>query len=186
MTERKKRRRPIISVIGSAGIIDSTLEESVEAIGEKLIDHGFRIACGGRTGVMTAVCRGAKRSARAGDGDVIGILPGYDESEANEFVDIVIPTGLGFARNTLVVSTGDIVLGVKGGAGTLSEIAMAWQIERPTLVWKPGGGWSEALAGKKIDDRHDSILEGVDDIDTLIERAKALAATSRKRPVRWD
>lgn len=186
MSEKRIERRPIVSVIGSAGIIDPTLEKSVEAIGEKLIDHGFRVACGGRTGVMTAVCRGAKRSARAGDGDVIGILPGYDETDANEFVDIAIPTGLGFARNTLVVSTGDVVLGVKGGAGTLSEIAMAWQMERPTLVWKPGGGWSEALAGRSIDDRHDSILEGFDDIDLLIARAKEIARVSRKRPASWD
>jgi uncharacterized protein (TIGR00725 family) len=186
MTERRSERRPIISVVGSSGTIDSTLEQSAEAIGEKLIDHGFRIVCGGRTGVMSAVSRGAKRSARAGDGDVIGILPGYDESDANESTDIVIPTGLGFARNTLVVSAGDIVLGIKGGAGTLSEIAMAWQIERPTLVWKPGGGWSATLAGKRIDDRHDSILEGFDDIDQLIERARELARTTRKRAARWD
>jgi uncharacterized protein (TIGR00725 family) len=70
---------------------------------------------------MEAACRGAKD----GGGTTVGILPGSDRGEANEFVDVVIPTGLGEARNALVVRAADALIAVGGGYGTLSEIALA-------------------------------------------------------------
>jgi uncharacterized protein (TIGR00725 family) len=70
---------------------------------------------------MEAACRGAKRAG----GTTVGILPGTDRGEANEFVDVAIPTGLGEARNALVVRAADAVIAVGGGYGTLSEIALA-------------------------------------------------------------
>ena len=70
---------------------------------------------------MEAACRGAKDAG----GQTIGILPGTDRAAANEFVDIAIPTGLGEARNALVVRAADALIAVGGGYGTLSEIALA-------------------------------------------------------------
>jgi uncharacterized protein (TIGR00725 family) len=79
------------------------------------------LVCGGRGGAMEAACRGAKEA----DGLTVGILPGSDRSEANPFVDVVVPTGLGEARNALVVGAADVVIAIGGGYGTLSEIALA-------------------------------------------------------------
>jgi uncharacterized protein (TIGR00725 family) len=79
------------------------------------------LVCGGLGGVMQAACRGAKEAG----GTTVGILPGHDRGEANEFVDVAIPTGLGEARNALVVRAADALIAVGGGYGTLSEIALA-------------------------------------------------------------
>jgi uncharacterized protein (TIGR00725 family) len=70
---------------------------------------------------MEAACRGAKGAG----GTTIGILPGTDRLAANAFVDVAIPTGLGEARNALVVRAADALIAVGGGYGTLSEIALA-------------------------------------------------------------
>lgn len=78
---------------------------------------------------MKAVCSGFK----AKGGLTIGIIPGYDKKEANEFVDIVIPTGLGLARNVLVVKAADLVVALPGEAGTLSEIAYCLQFGIPVI-----------------------------------------------------
>ncbi len=79
------------------------------------------MVCGGLGGVMEAACRGAKD----GGGVTVGILPGTDRAAANAFVDVAIPSGLGEARNALVVRAADALIAVGGGYGTLSEIALA-------------------------------------------------------------
>jgi len=78
---------------------------------------------------MKAVCSGFK----AAGGLTIGIIPSYDKKDANEFVDIVVPTGLGLARNVLVVQAGDIVVALPGEYGTLSEIAYCLQFGKPVI-----------------------------------------------------
>ena len=90
-------------------------------MGRELAERGAAIVCGGLGGVMEAACRGAKEAG----GTTIGILPGADRSAANPFVDVAISTGLGEARNALVVRAADAVVAVGGGYGTLSEIALA-------------------------------------------------------------
>jgi len=70
---------------------------------------------------MEAACRGAKEAG----GLTVGILPGTDRAAANAFVDVAVPTGLGEARNALVVRAADALVAVGGGYGTLSEIALA-------------------------------------------------------------
>jgi uncharacterized protein (TIGR00725 family) len=79
------------------------------------------LVCGGLFGVMEAVCRGAKETGAV----TVGILPGDDRSAANAFVDVAIPTGLGEARNALVVGAADALIAIGRGYGTLSEIALA-------------------------------------------------------------
>ena len=79
------------------------------------------VVCGGLGGVMEAACRGAKE----GGGVTVGILPGTERAAANAFVDVAIPSGLGEARNALVVRAADALIAVGGGYGTLSEIALA-------------------------------------------------------------
>jgi len=92
----------------------------------KVVDY---VVCGGLSGVMNAVCKGFK----VGNGVTIGIIPSYNKEDANQYVDIVIPTGLGLARNVLVVKSADIVIALPGKAGTLSEIAYCLQFGIPVI-----------------------------------------------------
>jgi uncharacterized protein (TIGR00725 family) len=128
-----------------------------EELGCRIVENGWRVVTGGLTGVMEAASRGAHRASTYRDGDVIGILPGSEREAANAFVDIVIPAGVGVARNVLVVQTADAVVAVGGGAGTLSEIALAWQTGRPIVAIQVEG-WSGRLAGTAIDDRRDGVI----------------------------
>jgi uncharacterized protein (TIGR00725 family) len=90
------------------------------------------LVCGGLGGTMEAVCQGFK----AEDGLTLGIIPGYDKKEANRYIDLVIPTGLGLSRNVLVVKSADIIVALPGKAGTLSEIAYALQFNIPVISLK--------------------------------------------------
>lgn len=117
-----------ISVIGGSEVDDETAAIA-EAVGRQLGERGHELVCGGLGGVMAAACRGA---AEAG-GRTIGILPGPDRSAANRYVDVAVATGLGDARNVLVVLNGDAAIAVDGGPGTLSEIGLALVYDRPIV-----------------------------------------------------
>lgn len=110
----------LVAVIGGS---TCTAEEAAlaEEVGRLLAGRGVGVVCGGRGGVMEAACRGA---AQAG-GLTVGILPGPDASEANAWVQIAVPTGLGEARNAIVGRAGVAVIAIGGEYGTLSEIAFA-------------------------------------------------------------
>lgn len=92
-----------------------------EEVGRLLGEAGAVVVCGGRGGAMEAVCRGA----RSAGGLTLGILPGRDRREANRYVEVAVPTGMGEMRNALVVRAADVVIAVGGAYGTLSEIALA-------------------------------------------------------------
>jgi len=112
----------IISVIGGEVCAPDALT-AAETVGRELALRGTTVLCGGRGGVMEAACRGA----RSAGGHTIGILPGRNalESPPNKWVEFPLYTGLGFARNTMVVLSGEAVIAVSGAYGTLSEIAFA-------------------------------------------------------------
>ena len=143
----------IISVIGGADSNQETLKLA-ERIGEEIARRGVGLLCGGLGGVMEAACRGAKKH----NGLTIGILPSDAKEHANQYVDIAIPTGLGYARNFLVAKSGDGVIAIDGSAGTLSEIAIAWFSDKPIVAMTPTGGWAGELAGKKIDSRRSDVI----------------------------
>ncbi|GIV33083.1 MAG: hypothetical protein KatS3mg031_0618 [Chitinophagales bacterium] len=138
-------------------------------LGEALADAGYVIVCGGLGGLMEAVCKGARQSAHYRVGCTIGIIPTLHCSDANPYCDIVIPTGLGIARNLLVVNTGHVVVAVGGGAGTLSEIAFAWQLGKPIVCYTGMGGWSEHLAGQVLDSRMRSVIRKASTLQELME-----------------
>ncbi len=138
----------IVSVIGGSDSNLNTLKLA-ENVGEEIAKRGLALACGGLGGVMEAVCRGAKRYG----GLTIGILPTDQKQAANEFIDIAIPTGLGYARNFLVAKSGDAVIAIDGAAGTLSEIAISWFSDKVIVAMVDSGGWAKKLAGTQIDER---------------------------------
>jgi uncharacterized protein (TIGR00725 family) len=109
-----------VAVIG-AGEASPDERDSARAAGRRLAELGAVVVTGGRGGVMEAACEGAKQAG----GQTVGILPGLERGEANEFVDVAIPTGLGEMRNALVVRAADALVAVGGAWGTLSEIAFA-------------------------------------------------------------
>ena len=145
-------RRLTIGVIGDARMERRSKKWKLTVLlGERLVDEGFRVVSGGHGGLAEALGEGVRRSKKHADGDIITILPGYDPSVADAYSDITIATGLDHARNLLVANS-DAVIAVGGGAGTLSEMAFAWALDRLILAYRVGG-WSGRLAGLRIDDR---------------------------------
>jgi len=117
-----------VAVVG-AGSADSGIASVAEEVGRLLASRGAVVVCGGLGGVMEAACRGAKSAG----GTTVGILPGFDRDEANAWVDVAIPTGLGEARNALVVRAADALIAIDGEYGTLSEIALALKTGKPVV-----------------------------------------------------
>lgn len=117
---RQSRNLLLISVIGGGDPTNRAIALA-EQVGVHLAQAGATVVCGGLGGVMEAVCRGAKKVG----GTTIGILPGSNPKEANSYVDIPICTGIGYARNVIVVKTGQAVIAIDGAFGTLSEIGHA-------------------------------------------------------------
>jgi uncharacterized protein (TIGR00725 family) len=119
-----------VSVVGSGREHEARAEE----VGRLLAEHGCTVVCGGLGEVMAAVARGAKSAG----GTTIGILPGEARVEANEWIDHVVVTGIGHARNLAVAASGDAVIAVGGEWGTLAEIAFARRLGRPVVILEPG------------------------------------------------
>jgi uncharacterized protein (TIGR00725 family) len=106
---------------------------------------------------MEAACKGASEAG----GLAVGIIPSADPAQANKYCDIVVATGLGRSRNFVVAYSGDAMVVVGGGAGTLIEAAAAYQADKPIVSVKGTGGVADAWAGKYIDERRTRpIIEG--------------------------
>ncbi len=151
-----------VAVVGP-GTASGEQADAAEAVGAGLARAGAVLVCGGRGGAMEAACRGAQEAG----GTTVGILPGVDRREANQFVDIAIPTGLGELRNGLVVRAADAVIAVAGEYGTLSEIGFALKTGKPVVGL---GTWELARGGE----RDPGIVVAADPADA-VERALALA-----------
>src|SRR5215468_12620836 len=119
-----------VSVIGS-GVEH---EERAEQVGRLLAERGATVVTGGLGSVMAAAARGAKSAG----GTTIGIVPGETRRGANEWLDHVVVTGVGHARNLAVVASGDAVIAVGGQWGTLAEIALASRLGRKVVILEPG------------------------------------------------
>jgi uncharacterized protein (TIGR00725 family) len=129
--------RPIQIAVCGSGEVDPDSLRLAEAVGREIAGVGATLVCGGRGGVMAAAARGA----RAGGGEAIGIVPGHDPREAAPECTRVVATGIGQARNLAVALSGDALIAIGGGWGTLSEIALARRFGRPVVSlrsWRPG------------------------------------------------
>jgi uncharacterized protein (TIGR00725 family) len=148
-----------------------------EEVGRLIAERKGIVVTGGLSGVMEAVSRGAKSAG----GVVIGILPGFDKRDANEFVDIAITTGMGRMRNTLAVRAADAVIMISGGIGTLNELTAAYELLKPTVVLEGSGGWSSrmrevAYDGKHLDEAKIAELHYAQTPRQAVEMAFALVA----------
>lgn len=139
----KPRRGPAQIAVVGGGRCGTRTATVARALGRELARAGAIVVCGGRGGVMAAVARGAREAG----GTVVGVLPGYGRGEGNRWLTIALPTGLGHARNVLVVAAADAVIALPGASGTLSEIALAGVLRRPVVAlgaWRHVGGIVQA------------------------------------------
>ena len=127
-------------------------------IGMEIAKSNSVLICGGLGGVMTAAAHGA----HDGGGLAIGIIPQNDPSMANEFCDIVIPTGMGLARDFLNALSADGVIIVGGGSGTLSETTAAYMYKKPMVAIRNMGGSVEPFIDGYVDHRENIKIIGVD------------------------
>src|SRR5271154_3800864 len=134
--------------------VDPIVLESARLVGRLVAERGGVIVSGGLGGVMEAASRGAKEAG----GLTLGFLPSMDKSSGNAFLDIVLPTGLGRARNLITARGCDAIVMIGGGCGTLNELTIAYAEGRPVVVLRGSGGWSDRIEkalyeGQYLDER---------------------------------
>lgn len=137
-----KKRKLQISVIGSSDPDSESMALAAE-VGRAIAVNGAILICGGLGGIMQAAARGAKENG----GLTIGILPDYDKESANPFIDVVVATGLGHARNILVAASGDLIVALPGSHGTRSEISIALKLGRPVIGVR---AWGEIVGVRQV------------------------------------
>ena len=161
--------KKLISVCGSDGCdekLTSYALEVAEKVGMLIAQRDGVILCGGREGIMQAVCRGAKKAG----GITIGIMP-YGKNEANEFVDIALSTGLGNFRNFLVSTTGDVTIAIGGRWGTLNEICFRMILEKPLILIKGTGGCVDEIIKGNIMQGVENNFLVADSADDAVKKA---------------
>jgi uncharacterized protein (TIGR00725 family) len=151
--------RAWIAIAGSGEAAPWELEAAEEA-GAAVAETGCGLVCGGLGGAMEAACRGA----RSRGGLTVGLLPGGDRDAANGWVIVALPTGLGEARNALVVRAADAVVAIGGGWGTLSEIALALKAGVPVVgvgTWEPRIGEAPVEGVVAVSDPREAVAEAL-------------------------
>lgn len=138
-------------------------------LGQQIANKDRAFVCGGLGGFMEAVCKGVKLSPKTFNGQTIGILPSGTSENANPFIDTAIATEQGIARNIIIVQSADIIIAAGGGAGTLSEIAFAWQLKKTVLCLTIFEGWAKKLAGINLDNRQNGLLIPISSIDEILK-----------------
>lgn len=152
-----RKQKITVSVIGGSSI-GAKVEELAEGVGKMIAELDCVLVCGGLGGAMEAVAKGAKKAG----GLTIGILPGKDKENANPYIDIALPTTIGYSRNVIVAASGDIVIALPGSYGTNSEICYALIYGRPVIDL---GNWN---------------IEGMIDVKTLEQAEEKLKRLIKK------
>ena len=140
--------------------------------GAEVAKTGSVLICGGLEGIMKAAAKGAKESG----GITVGIIPQDDPSNANEFCDIVIPTGMGMTRDFLTALSADGIIIIGGGSGTLAEICAGYMHQKPMVALKNSGGTAEQFADKFLDHRNRIKIIGVDTPQEAVKKILELTA----------
>lgn len=164
-------RRKQVTVIGRYDATDDQYAQGV-AMGRMLAEMNIIAITGGRAGLMEAVAKGCSEAG----GISIGLLPGEEFNDGNEYNTIAIPTGIGYARNSMNVLAADVVIAIGGASGTLCEMAFAWSYKKPIIALTTSGGWAEKLAGQHIDHRQEQPVHeahSLEDVKRLLEKLLA-------------
>lgn len=134
-------------------------------VGKEIALSGSVLVCGGLGGVMEAACQGAKEL----NGVTVGIIPQDNFSSANEFCDIVICSGIGYARDFIVATSCDGIIAVGGGIGTLIEMSVGYMIKKKIVVISASGGVSDVYAGRYLDERRRVLIDSAPDAKTAVQ-----------------
>jgi uncharacterized protein (TIGR00725 family) len=166
-----------VLVIGSDGdhCPQSTYDAAKE-VGAQIAARNAITVTGGLGGVMEAACRGAKEKG----GMVVGIIPNEDMSYANPYCDIIIPTGIGFARNFITAYSADVAIVVGGGAGTYIEACVAYQKGKPIVALTGTGGTADKIADTFLDDRKTVKVISASSPKDAVEQALDHATNGKK------
>ena len=165
-----------ITVIGDSVATKENYQIAYE-LGKLLAKEKFIVINGGRGGVMEAVCKGVQEVG----GISVCILPSENKHEANKYCSIIIPSGIGFARNSINILAGDGIIAIGGRAGTLSEIAFAWIYNKPIVVLDKTNGWSEKLKNQRLDDRRTDIIYSATTPEEAVSKIKELLAEVNRK-----
>jgi uncharacterized protein (TIGR00725 family) len=158
-------RKLQIGVIGYNDDRCSTAAKEIAyEVGREIALSGSVLVCGGLGGVMEAACRGAKDMK----GNTVGIIPQNSFNFANRYCDIVICSGIGFARDFIVASSSDGIIAVGGGIGTLIEMSVGYMIKKKIVAISSSGGVSEVYAGKYLDERKRVLIESSPDAESAV------------------
>jgi uncharacterized protein (TIGR00725 family) len=164
------RQKLVVAVIGG-GLEDPRTDETAKAVGAALARAGAHLVCGGLGGCMEGAARGY-REAR-GEGIVVGILPGPARHEANAWIDLPIPTGVGQAQAALVAMAVDGAIVVGGGGGTLSEIGLLLRDGKPVVALSRTGGAAEMVGGRSLYKQH--VMDAATPDEAVMKLLQALA-----------
>ncbi len=159
------RRRQILVIGNNDNGCTPDIEKLAYDMGSKIAKSKSVLITGGLGGVMRAACHGAHDA----DGITVGIIPQNDFSLANEFCDIVIPSGMGLMRDFLNALSADGVIVIGGGSGTLSEICAAYMYKKPIIALKNSGGTASKYADQFLDHRKNVKIVGVETTDEAIK-----------------
>lgn len=171
-----RRKRQILVIGHNDSGCTPDIEKIAYDVGSEIARSGSVLISGGMGGVMSASCRGALDAG----GTTVGIIPHNKHEYANEFCEIVIPSGMGLARDFINAFAADGVIVVGGGAGTLSEMCAAYMHGRPMVSIRGTGGVAEEYANRFIDHREKVMITGVDSaeeaVTVILEKISAEAA----------
>ncbi len=131
---KRSNKQFLISVIGGHKI-DHVMECNAHQIGKIIAEMGAILVCGGLDGAMKATAKGVKE----GNGLSIGLLPGINKKDANPYIDIALPTTIGYARNAMVAAAADLIIALPGSHGTRSEISYGFVYKKPIVDF---GNWN--------------------------------------------
>lgn len=144
-----------IGVIGASQPPEELLPVA-EKVGEEIARRGGILICGGMGGIMEWACKGAKKRG----GLTVGILPSMTREDANPFVDIPIVTGVGYARNVIVVLSSQAIIAIGGAYGTLTELAFALHFNIPVVgirTWHLVSEHTEVKGIQYVDDPEEAV-----------------------------
>lgn len=140
-------------------------KEIAYSVGKEIALSGSVLICGGLGGVMEAACKGAKEA----NGTTVGIIPQDNFTFANPYCDIVICSGIGFARDFIVATSSDAIIAIGGGIGTLIEMSVGYMIKKKLVAISPSGGVSDLYAGKYLDERKRVLIESATDAKSAVQ-----------------
>lgn len=148
----KTKGKRQVAVVGGSSPDSPSIDLATE-VGRSVAGAGATLICGGLGGIMEAAARGAKERG----GLTVGIVPSYQKETANPYIDVVIVSGLGHARNVLVAASGDLLIALPGSHGTLSEVSVALKLGKPVIGMTAWGEIHGVKLLKRVEDLEDEL-----------------------------